>query len=283
MKNLKTKTLVDKYLDQHIAQNKSADFVSKFIYRDILPHLPKKAENIDRAAISEMLAAHKDRAGTKNLAFSQSRAMLNWLHDFGYISENPVSGMRGPPPLRPRQRVLSDVEIGRFWRLVSRQGHSYENFYKVALLTGQRRLEVARMHSNDIQDHWWTIPADQTKSGRPNTIFLTKFARKHLVRDRGYLLSTSDQEPVKTFASVQARLNKLFDGPHWTIHDLRRTFYTGMRRLGYTSEVAKRLCNHSISTDPLDAVYNLYDQGPECKAAIKAWSKHVSKLTRQSK
>jgi len=44
------------------------------------------------------------------------------------------------------------------------------------LVTAQRPGEVAQMHSDQIKDRWWTIPAEVAKNGREHRVYLTDTA-----------------------------------------------------------------------------------------------------------
>ncbi|MEO1151391.1 MAG: hypothetical protein AAFW83_10440 [Pseudomonadota bacterium] len=69
-----------------------------------------------------------------------------------------------------------------------------------------------------------------------------------------------------------------WEGPPWVFHDLRRTFYTGLARLGVSRDIAHRVVNHKTGTDPIDAVYNQYSYEKERREALSLWSSHVESL-----
>jgi integrase len=62
----------------------------------------------------------------------------------------------------------------------------------------------------------------------------------------------------------------------WTVHDLRRTFATGLQRLGVRLEVTEATLNHISGTrDGIAGVYQLYDWAPEKRNALDVWAAHV--------
>jgi integrase len=64
--------------------------------------------------------------------------------------------------------------------------------------------------------------------------------------------------------------------PHWTIHDLRRTFATGLQRLGIRLEVTEAILNHvSGSRGGVTGIYQRHDWATEKRAALDAWAAHV--------
>jgi integrase len=61
-------------------------------------------------------------------------------------------------------------------------------------------------------------------------------------------------------------------------HDLRRTFSTGLQKLGIEFEVREICVNHI--TGGVAAIYARHDYLAERKAAMLAWSAHVETLIR---
>ena len=70
---------------------------------------------------------------------------------------------------------------------------------------------------------------------------------------------------------------------HWTLHDLRRTFASGMQRLGVRMEVTEKLLNHvSGSFDGIVAVYQRHNYLDEMREASAKWEAHLTKLLQDS-
>jgi integrase len=63
----------------------------------------------------------------------------------------------------------------------------------------------------------------------------------------------------------------------WTIHDLRRTFRTGLGKLRIPPHIAERCLNHSKGG--IEAIYDRYHYEHEIKAALVLWSDHVREIT----
>jgi hypothetical protein len=98
---------------------------------------------------------------TAQLLFADFRPMFAWALDRSVIEANPIAGMRGPQPLKARDRVLSEEEIAAFWQAAGEQG-CFENVFKLLLLTAQRREEVAAMRWRevDLDAATWTFAPD---------------------------------------------------------------------------------------------------------------------------
>jgi hypothetical protein len=63
------------------------------------------------------------------------------------------------------------------------------------------------------------------------------------------------------------------------LHDLRRTFASGLAAQGVALHVIERILNHvSGSFGGIVGVYQRYDFMPEMRAAIEKWEAHIQKL-----
>jgi integrase len=60
---------------------------------------------------------------------------------------------------------------------------------------------------------------------------------------------------------------------HWTIHDLRRTFRTGLSECDVDFETAERIVGHltPATRNKTASIYDRYDYWPQKKAAMKKW------------
>jgi len=75
------------------------------------------------------------------------------------------------------------------------------------------------------------------------------------------------------------RFAKTCEAKDWTLHDLRRTFATGLASLGVQIPVIEKLLNHvSGSFGGIVSVYQRYDYMPEMREAIETWEVHVLRL-----
>ena len=66
----------------------------------------------------------------------------------------------------------------------------------------------------------------------------------------------------------------------WRLHDLRRTLASGLARLGFRTEVIKRVLGHvAKATDVTSVVYNWHNYDAEAMEAVQRWAAYVAKLT----
>jgi integrase len=71
--------------------------------------------------------------------------------------------------------------------------------------------------------------------------------------------------------------------PSWTLHDLRRTFVTGMNNLGIEPHIIESAVNHTsgASKAGVAGTYNRSRYTPQVAAAMKVWVSHISSIAMQ--
>jgi integrase len=66
--------------------------------------------------------------------------------------------------------------------------------------------------------------------------------------------------------------------PHYTLHDLRRSFKTGCGGIGIARDISERCINHSIKG--VERTYDRYKYAKEMADAWVRWADHVAGLVR---
>ena len=164
-----------------------------------------------------------------------------------------------------------------------------EQIFKLLLITGQRRDEVASMRWRDIdvEQAIWRIPRELNKSRREHVVPLSLLARTIL----GMCTVESDTlvfpargnaaNHASGFSKAKLRIDRtVVLDPNWRLHDLRRTAASGMARLGAAPHVVEKILNHSSGTiSGVAAIYNPHKYLAEKAAALELWSHHVLALT----
>jgi integrase len=245
-------------------------------------------ERLDRIAQGSGPAAARS-------AFAYARAMFGWAVKRQLVEANPFAGIHPPRTVADRDRHLSDEELGAVWRAASDLAWPMGGFIMMAVLTLQRREEVAAMRWVEISKDrtTWTIPAERAKNGKAHLVHLAAPARKILrdaIRIKGspFVFTTTGKTPVSGFSATKASLDKAIAEarrkarvtphaiPAWRLHDLRRTGVTRLAALGFAPHVCDRLLNHvKGSIAGVAAVYQRHEFLPERQAALEAWAKHV--------
>jgi integrase len=207
--------------------------------------------------------------------------MGNWAVDEGRLSANPAKGVRPRAPEKARERVLSDVEVGTFWRACDRLGYPYGPIGKLLLLTATRVREIGQLPWSELNLDFrtWFLPAERTKPGRSLTVHLSHPAvvilrelQEHRVNVLAraaspYVFVGADGGKIQSFSHMKEKLDEAMEEElgkppaPFQLRDMRRTAATVMARLGIAPHVVERLLNHKGAQalgGPLAAVYNTY-------------------------
>jgi integrase len=235
--------------------------------------------------------------------------IYSWAVDEEYVDTNPAYKVRkavaGPSV---RDRVLTRKEIGLFWNGLdnAEMSEPLRLIFQLALLTGQRRSEVAGMRKREINhdDKLWTLPGDRIENGK-KIHGRTKNRRDHVVPLTEPAIAvvleaialSGDSEfvfpsPVcdgrvghinGEAVSMAMRRNrtKAFGVPDMRTHDLRRTLRTFLGEHGIPDEVADRVLNHA-RPGVGNQHYNHAKMLPQVRAALELWAEHVATACRET-
>lgn len=188
-------------------------------------------------------------------------------------------------PSGQRDRVLSDSELADVWRCTySRDQHPYYlRLLKILVLFGARTMEVrlSRWSEWDFDSWIWTVPKEHSKTREkivrsiPNEIRPWLMELKKETGRTGLLLGED-----RTRASVSLKGRRLYkDFKHsepWTLHDLRRTFSTGMNNIGVAPHIVELLLGHALPG--VMAIYNRSLYLPEKLDALNKWYERLELL-----
>jgi integrase len=255
--------------------------------RSGLPTLLKRpAARISRGdavnALDQIVKAGKAVTAGRMMAYA--RACFAWGKRRGKVPENPFAELPISAGATERERVLSDTEIAEVWGAADTLGYPFGPFYKLMILTLQRREEVAGMRWSEIADDLsrWTLPGSRMKNGKPHDVHLSEAARAVLrsiprveecdlaFTTTAYRASAPDAAPNgkrkaeprpisgfsqgKRYLDVaigKARSQAATRAGHqaepmapWRVHDLRRTGVTTLAALGFDSIVVDKLLAH---------------------------------------
>jgi len=293
------------YLEKRWARSSLGHGILK---REAVPVLGRKPlPKISRADINAVYDRLVDRPAVARLAHATMRKLFRWALSRGDIDRSPLEGVEAPPAVESRDRVMNDDELALAWQSAEDIGSPFLGFYRLLILTGQRREEVAGLHWAELDraTMTWTLPGERAKNRETHIVPLSELARDVLDAvaggdkwpRRGLVFSTTGARPVSGFSKAKRRLDefmlqrarkeaeKLGDDPTkvtiepWRVHDLRRTFATGLQRLGIRLEVAEACLNHiSGSRSGIVGVYQRHNWAEEKRLAMDAWARHVGGL-----
>jgi integrase len=226
-----------------------------------------------------------------NRALAALKKLMNWALDRGMIEVNPITGLKPPHRERAREVVLSDEELLSLIRAADAEGYPFGDAFKMLILTGQRRSEVAEMRWSevDLTRNLWTIPAERAKNGSRHDVPLSEAALKNLRSLPRFLNSdlvytTNGRTPISGFGRAKRRVKHEAGVEDWRIHDLRRTVASGMARLGVAPHVIEKALNHKSGIiSGVAAVYNRYAYEVEKREALERWSTYISSIETRDK
>jgi integrase len=238
--------------------------------------------------------------GAANHTLAYLSKFFNWCAEKDMIEAPPTNRIKPPSAKNVGERTLSEVEIVEVWRAFEQEGHFFGDIFKLLLLTGQRRSEVAGMHIGELSNldgdrAIWEIPGKRTKNKRAHLVPLSASAVAIIrglprVGDSGLLFTMTGLTPVSGFGKakerIDARIGKAREDagmrpmPEWDLHDLRRTMVTMMNeRLGIAPHIVEACVNH-ISGRAKAGVAGVYNKAlylNERRQALTAWAKFVGK------
>jgi integrase len=270
----------------------------------------KPMPHITRADLQPVLdAVPVKQKAMRRTVFAYASVLFGWAAGRGDISRNPLADMVKPPAPKARDRVLADSELVEVWNAAHDTGAPWGPFYRLAILTGQRREEVAalRWAELDRTAKEWTIPAERAKNGVVHIVPLSDLvvveldalATGDVWPKSGYVLTTTGRSPVSGFSKakkaldarvVEHRQERASAGAQaqalhaWRLHDLRRTVATGFQRLGVRFEVTEAALNHvSGAKGGVAGIYQRHDWKDEKRAALDAWARHVHSIVHPAK
>ena len=234
----------------------------------------KKVSDISRRALQNHLARYRHTPSNYAHALTAFKVFFNWAIRNDLAESHPLAG-EPAPPLPARARVLSTDELKEIYDY---EHPPFSDIVKLCILTGQRRSEIAAIHTSWINDDTITFPGSITKNKRTHTMPFGHLTAELLGGD-GALFATDKGTPFSAWSKAKERLDKAVDLPHWTLHDLRRTFSTMHAELGTPLHIVERLLNHSSGTiSGVVAVYNRFSYLDEMRHAVKAHEGHIRDL-----
>jgi integrase len=206
--------------------------------------------------------------------------LFNWAVKEEYIEASPALQLDRPGKETERERSLSADEIKIAWAAFDKLGYPFGTLYKMALVTGQRRGEIAGMKWNEVANEGWRLPGERAKKGKGHLVPLSTLAREILAdapQLGEFVFRTRADTPLSGWSKTAKRLQKLCgDMEPWHLHDLRRTFATHLRSLGVDRLVVSKLLNHAEAG--ITHIYDRYSADPEKSAAVERWANRLREI-----
>ena len=249
---------------------------------DVLPSTGlKPLIEVKRTEVSELLQDIVQRGSpvAANRTLPDLKNFFDWCVERGWIEHNPAALIRRRSvggKEKPRARVLTLDECGKLIGVLRSGRFAEQTSVALALLllTGQRASEVLGMSGAEVVGPWWTIPAERTKAGRDQKVYLTRPARtlwRYITKKHGTKPFDMDH---RTLSKAVRRMNF---SPPFTPHDLRRSMATQLAEVGVAGHVVEKMLNHRM--EGVMAVYNHAEYLPERRLAWRVWAKHLMRVS----
>jgi integrase len=211
--------------------------------------------------------------------------LFTWLQRKRRVDLNPMATLRPPVVAVARDRVLTANEIATVWNNAAAAQEPYAAVMKLLLLTGCRLNEVAKLQWCEVSDDYATItwPGTRTKNSRPHILQLPPLARDIVAaqsRHGKYVFSRNGGlSPASGWSKAKERVDRAAAIADWRIHDLRRTFVSGLAELGVAVDVIEATVNHVGGTrGGVAGVYNRHHYTAEKRDALQRWAAHVERI-----
>jgi integrase len=288
--------------------------VRRMFEKDVLPLIGAMAvEDVRKGHIVNIIDTMLDR-GIKRMVkivLKLIRQMLRFAQEKDIIENDPTSSIRvakvgGKDVVRTRH--LSEAEIRELTAKIpsARLLKKTECALWLMLSTCCRIGEIckAQWKHLDLEAKTWSIPPENSKNGKPHTIYLSAFAASQF--GRLVALKTSDiwiypntdntdhvciKSITKQVGDRQMPVDRermsgrskhgdslKLDGGKWTPHDLRRTGATTMGNLGIISDVIEKCLNH-IEENEMKKTYQHQTLTAEQTQAWKLLGERLEILT----
>ncbi len=232
----------------------------------------RKVKEIDQ----DIVRRWHTEIGTKNGHYAANRmiALLSSIFSNSLPGEiNPCRGIKKFKE-QSRDRFLNVEELGRFFESLDEEPEIFQDFFRLLLITGARKMNVLSMRWDEMQGNVWVIPAEKAKADQSINVPLLPQAMEILNRRKadckgpfvfpgagktGHLV-----EPKSSWRRITKRAG-LIDV---RMHDLRRTMGSFQAATGANTAIIGKSLGHR--SEKSTAIYTRLDLDPVRAAMGKA-------------
>lgn len=247
-------------------------------------------EKITKRDVAACVATIKTNSGIviSNRVRSSLSGFFSWAMGEGLLENNPVVGTNRSEE-KSRDRVLNFAELRLIWNALP--DDHYGAIIKLLMLTGQRAGEIAGLRWSEIKENAFVLPPHRTKNKSEHLVSLSEPARDIIAaqpkrtapdgKPRDLIFGYSNG-PFSGWSgckkALDARIAETAEKPlpHWTVHDLRRTFATHAAGIGIQPHIIEAVLNHiSGHKSGVAGIYNRATYEPEKRMALDRWAEHL--------
>jgi integrase len=297
----KIEDIVTQFVDRHCKPNiKAWRNVERALQLHVVPRLQGLSiTEITRTDIHGLLddLVDQGKKGTAREVRKHLSKLYNWAMDRQIVAASPVQGlMRGElAPAEDVGRSLTDDELRAVWQAAGEIGYPFGPYYRLLILTGQRRNEwaEARISEIDRANRWLEVPRARYKGRRDHIVPLAPEALAIVdalpawAGENHYLFSSNGgRVPISGFSKGKGRLDEFarealraikgdprLAFPSYRVHDFRVICETRLAHLGFSQEVRDAVLGHA--KPGLQRTYNKHDYVAEKRRALEAYAQHI--------
>jgi integrase len=241
---------------------------------------------IQQRDIASVLSAVRiTHAVTANRVRTSLASLFSWAIGEGLVQSNPVTGTKRTEE-QSRERVLDPTELRLIWNSLG--DDHFGSIMKLLALTGQRAAEIAGLRWSELKGDVIVLPPERTKNHREQVVPLSEPARAIIAAQPRRSSADSELRDLifgfgdgpfsgwgKSMAGLNARVAERFGQPipHFTPHDLRRSFATHASGLGIQPHIIEVILNHvSGFRAGVAGIYNRHTYDAEKRTALALWA-----------
>ena len=286
---------MERHVDQRLRPNTAREYRRILQGPDTASWRDQPISHIRKDDVLDLLLRMEKRGSpaAANRALAYLSKFFSWCVDHDHLNASPTARVRALTVPRSRERVLTPEELHWVWTALEDFPGIFGPLFRILMLTGQRRSEVAGMRWSELRELGtpegiWEIPPSRTKNGQPHLVPLSlpvQAILTELPQTGPLVFTTTSTTAVSGFSKAKkildaeiARLRSdhgLAPSPPWTLHDMRRTMVTMMNeRLGIAPHVVEAAVNH-ISGPAKRGVAGVYNRAlyiKERRTAMDGWA-----------
>ena len=294
-------SVAEDFIQRHVKGQRRSRDTEREIRKELINRWgARPVSDISRDDVVRLVEKIADRPAPylAHIVLGHLRSLFNWAinrETYG-LESSPCDRIKPAAiigPKVPRQRVLEDPELASLWRASEALGYPFGPLYKLLLLTGARKSEVAkaRWGEFDLQKMVWKIPPERFKSNATHLIPLTDPAvaiigsLPRFTKGDHLFSTTFGEKPVSGFSKAKARLDAMMTedlgspSAPWVLHDMRRTVRTRFASLRVPDLVAEMVIGHGRKG--LQRVYDQHSYEAEMRDALELWAGRLRDIVTQ--
>lgn len=221
----------------------------RFLRLYLKPAFGEKPINEIRRIHIEQLHADISKSSpvSANRTLALVHSMFERAIEWELLDRNPARGVRRNPET-PRRRVVDPEEMPRLLRAIAQEQPMYRSLFLLYLLLGCRKRELLTLKWSQIDRERKTATILRTKAKRPQVLPLTDHALAlfdSVPRGNSEYIFAIHDKPLSDVRRPWRRVLKAAGITALHIHDLRRTFASGLLEHGASLIAIRDALNHS--------------------------------------